>query len=929
MTSFPSGLVTLLFTDIEGSTRTWEAHPELMKSVLARHDEIMRGEIEAARGYVFKTVGDAFCATFQSAPAALAAAVSIQRSLAAEDWPDPISSIRVRMSLHSGECEERGGDYFGPAVNRAARLEATAHGGQLVISGVTAELVRHQLPPDLSLRDMGEHRLKDLGRPERVFQVCGEGLGRDFPPLRSLDNAAMQHNLPEQTSSFVGREREVAEVAALLGEARLVTLAGPGGVGKTRLALQAAAERLDGTGDGVWFVDLAPVTDATLVPAAVAKVLWVREQGSQSLTETIVESIRDKRLLVVMDNCEQVIYAAAVLAETLVRKCPGVNVLITSREPLGVAGERVYRVQPLSVPAADDLETVAASEAVGLFVERARHHKPGFTVDEANAATVGRLCRRLDGIPFAIELAAARLRSMSVADIDSHLDKRFRVLTGGSRTALPRQQTLQALIDWSYNLLSRMSPAEQEVLARLSIFAGGFDMVAAEAVVAGGDVDEFDVLGILDALVDKSLVQADESGATVRYRLLESTRDYAAARMAERDVDEQAALARAHRDHYLAVAEEAWAHLRGPGQLEWADRLDLELDNLRAALAECLRDPDPGPGLHLADLLSGFWFLRGYGVEGTEALRAQLARPEAAPPTILRGRALAATATLVQHYLYDHAAVRILADEALGIARAEGDTVLELRVFDLQVLTLYQQGDCRGCLDLADSALALARGVGDLYYEARLLNVRGGALYGLGEDGRASFEESAALYRRAGDRRGAASAMSNVGLFALEAGQLDEARALMGEALRVKREQGDRQGVANACNNAGYAAYLDGDDVAAYDLFDEGLAMSRRIGARPDLALAILGLAAVAARAGEAERAATLHGAFDELFFAQLDQSEEALEAMEAGVRHADLARLRTALGDARFESATRAGRALPLDQVITLARQPRAVPPA
>ncbi|MEA2685680.1 MAG: hypothetical protein QOE93_875, partial [Actinomycetota bacterium] len=535
------------------------------------------------------------------------------------------------------------------------------------------------------------------------------------------------------------------------------------------------------------------------------------------------------------------------------------------------------------------------------------------------AATVARLCRRLDGIPFAIELAAARLRSMSVADIDRHLDKRFRVLTGGSRTALPRQQTLQALIDWSYTLLS---PAEQEVLVRLSIFAGGFDMDAAEAVVSGGEVEDFEVLDIIDSLVAKSLVQADDSSGTVRYRLLESIDDYGEARLAERGEEERTTVARAHRDHFLGLAEEAFPHLRGALQREWADHLDLELDNLRVALAECLRDPDPDPGLLLGDLLSGFWFLRGYGVEGVEALRAQLARPEAQAPTIRRGRALAATAYLVQHYLFDHRAVNAMADEALAIARAEGDAVLEVRVFDVRVLTLYQQGDYRACLALADTALALARGLGDPYYEARLLNVRGGALYGLGEDGRASFEEAAALYRRAGDRRGASSALSNVGLFALLAGELTEARALIGEALKVKREQGDLQGVANVCTNAGFAAYLDTDDAGAYALFEEALRVSRRIGARADLAIAILGLAAVAARAGESVRAATLHGAFDELYFGQLGQPPEALEAMEAGVRDADLARLRTTLGPAPFESAHRDGRDLPLDQAIALARR-------
>ena len=403
----PSGLVTLLFTDIEGSTKAWEAHPQEMKMALARHDEIERSTIEGADGYVFKTVGDAFCAAFQHAPTALAVAVAIQRSLADEPWPD-VTPIRVRMALHSGSCEERGGDYFGPVVNRAARLEAVAHGGQVVISRLTSELVGEHLPEKVTLRDLGDHRLKDLGRPERVFQVCTDGLPIEFAPLRSLDNPGLRHNLAEQVSSFVGRDREVAHVRGLLGSARLVTLAGPGGVGKTRLALQAAAESLDGSGDGVWFVDLAPIVDPALVPGSVAKVLWVREEAGRPVTETLAEALRERKILVVLDNCEQVVQAAALLAERLIARCPRVAMLATSREPLGIAGEHVFRVPSLTVPSADDdLVALAGSEAVRLFVERASQQKAGFSLDADNASIIARLCRRLDGIPFAIELAAA------------------------------------------------------------------------------------------------------------------------------------------------------------------------------------------------------------------------------------------------------------------------------------------------------------------------------------------------------------------------------------------------------------------------------------------------------------------------------------------------------------------------------------------
>jgi predicted ATPase/class 3 adenylate cyclase len=912
-------MVTLLFTDIEGSTRAWEAHPQDMKVALVRHDEMLRSEIEAAGGYVFKTVGDAFCASFESAPMALGAAVTIQRALAVEPWPQT-TPIRVRMALHSGQCEERGGDYFGPVVNRTARLEAVAHGGQVVLSGVTADLVTDRLPEDVRLRDLGEHHLKDLGRAERVLQVVAEGQRAEFPPLRSLDNPGLRHNLHEQVSSFVGRDQELATVRALMREARLVTLAGPGGVGKTRLALQVAAESLDGSGDGVWFVDLAPITDPALVAASVAQVLWVRAEAGRPVIDSLVDALGARRLLVVLDNCEQVIGAVAALAETLMRRCPLVTLLATSREPLGIGGEQVYRVPSLSVPGPEDGPTaIEASEAVRLFVERARQQKPGFVVNGDNAEVIGRLCRRLDGIPFALELAAARLRSVTVRDLEAHLDKRFRLLAGGARTALPRQQTLQALIDWSYDLLAT---SEQLVLDRLSVFSGGFDLDAAEAVCPGGEVEEFEILGLLDALVDKSLVQADDSAGGVRYRLLETMRDYAETRLVGHDERQRLRVGRAHREYFMALAEAAAPHLRGPAELEWGDRLDLELGNMRVALAHCLADPDPNPdtdpGLRLGVALTEFWYVRGYGVEGAQTLVALLRRPLAQAPTRLRGRALAAAGRLVEHYAADYPTAIAMATEALAIGRTMGDDTLVAQAYLVLTTVRNLQGDFRGSLTLLDDALPVARHLDDPLPAAYLLNMEGRARYELGDDGRAPFEESAARCRLAGDRRGAAVAVANIGVAALYAGDLATAGRRIAEAVTVFRELGDRQALVASAYYGGFVAYLGGDDETASRLFAECIDIARRIGARRHVALAVLGGALIATHTGDAHRAAVLHGAFDGAF----EQLGAVLEALGLRWREADHLLLRDRLGDGPFEAAYGAGRSMPLDAAVALAGQ-------
>lgn len=891
----PSGLVTLLFTDIEGSTRAWESRPAEMQVALERHDEIMRERIESADGYVFKTVGDAFCAAFPAPLQAVRAAVEIQHALAAEPWP-PELPIRVRMGLHSGVCHERDGDYFGPTVNRTARLEATACGGQVVISGVTADLMAGALPPDVSLRDLGEHRLKDLGQPQRVYQVCGTGLACEFPPLRSLDNPDLLHNLPSQVSTFVGREQELDELRKLLDGSRVLTLTGAGGVGKTRLALQVAADLLDGSGDGVWFVDLAPLSDSGLVAAKAASALGVREEPGRPVQESLVRALRARRLLVVFDNCEHVIGEAARLVDELARACPQLTILSTSREPLRVPGEHIYRVGSLTVPASDedDPDLLLGSEAVRLFLERAGEQQSGVVLDRANSAAVGRLCRRLDGIPLAIELAVARLRSLPLIELERRLDQRLRVLTGGNRT-LPRQQTLEALIDWSYDLLS---PLEQELLDRLSVFAGGFDLEAAEAVVRSRTQSSLGVLDRLAALVDKSLVETNRNGA-LRYRLLESVRQYAAAKLLARGKAVASAARMAHRDYYLALAEAAEPHLIGHGQVEWLDRLQLEIDNLRAAIAASLEDPDPTPGLRLTRALRYFWMQREPTAEGAIAAGAALDRPDAQGRTPERGRALIAAALhLIVAPDLNAAAAR--AAEALAIARALGDEHLRVEALcALATVNVYQGNEDR-LLAIANDALPAARRLGDPQLTSWLLG-QWATAQSLSHDERVrAYEESLSLLRDAGNQAFYLSNLNDLGCLEMEAGQIDAARARLSEAVRIARTIGDRRGLSVYTCSLGVAAYLDTDDTAARTMFDESLQIAERNGDALVAAYAQLGLALLASRSGDPQTAARLHGLADAIH----QQLGTTTRGVESRLRETDIARLRAALGDAAFETA-------------------------
>jgi predicted ATPase/class 3 adenylate cyclase len=633
----PTGTLTFLFTDIEGSTKLWESHPKAMQTALARHDEILRDATGQHGGYVFKTVGDAFCCAFSTAPDALEAALETQRRLLSSEWEET-GPLRVRMALHTGAAQERDGDYFGPPVNRVARLLSAAHGGQVLLSLPAQELVRDQLPTGTTLRDLGEHRLKDLFRPERVFQLIAPGLPSEFPPLRTLD--AYRNNLPLQPTPLVGREKEVSEVCDLLrGEAtRLLTLTGPGGIGKTRVALQAAADLLEDFPDGDFFVPLATLTEAELFFSAVAETLGVKETAEQTLDESLKDYLGERRMLLVLDNFEQVLEAAPTVTE-LLTGASGMKVLATSRTPLRLYGEHVFPVPPLSMPdlkSPPPLESLTQYEAVGLFVERARAVKPDFELTNESAPAVAEICVRLDGLPLAIELAAARIKMLPPKAMLQRLDSRLKLLTGGARDLPERQRTLRATIECSFALLDE---GEQVLFARLAVFSGGRTLQAIETICdAEGDLSAEAFEGV-SSLVAMSLIRQEEvPGGEPRFVMLETVHEFAREKLQESAEAEE--IKRLHAQYFLTLAEEAYPELKGADQLEWLERLEAEQDNIRVAFSWALERKEVEVALRMGGSLSWFWWVRDYYSEGRRWLEEALAMDVRGSPEV-RAMALA------------------------------------------------------------------------------------------------------------------------------------------------------------------------------------------------------------------------------------------------------------------------------------------------
>jgi len=594
----PVGTITFFFTDIEGSTRLWEKHPEGMKSALAKHDSILREAIEASHGHVIKTTGDGFHAVFATAMDGINASVTAQRGLHSSIFlPNSSIPLKVRMGLHTGEAELRDGDYYGAVLNRAARLMSVAHGGQILISNATAELVREQLPPDVTLQDLGEHRLKDLTRPERIFQIVHPELPNDFPPIKTLD--AFPNNLPVQLTSFIGREKEINEIIAALKTSRLVTLTGSGGTGKTRLSTEVGSQLLTSFQHGVWMIELAPLSEESqIIPA---------------LAQLVEDYLRDKKLLLILDNCEHLIAGCARLADHLLHQCAGLKILASSREALGIAGEVAYRTPSL-----------ADSESIQLFVDRARAANSKFALTDSNASSIAQICHRLDGIPLAIELAAARTKLLSAEQIATRLDDMFRLLVGGSRTALPRQQTLRALIDWSYDLLSN---EEKRLLQFASAFVGGWTLEAMEFVA-----DEPSTLELLEQLVNKSLIVTEEHSGVMRYFLLETIRQYGREKLFEA---KQASAARdRHFIYFDKLSDGLWNvyRIRSEVEIERHQSIRIEMDNLRAALEWGLQN-NLEETLNLAANIAMSLGISGGQMEGIPMLKLTLEKFRALPPS--------------------------------------------------------------------------------------------------------------------------------------------------------------------------------------------------------------------------------------------------------------------------------------------------------
>jgi predicted ATPase/class 3 adenylate cyclase len=907
---------TFLFTDIEGSTRLWELYPETMNPALARHDAILRQSIEDHQGLIVKTTGDGCHAVFETAAGAIAAALDAQRALSADPWKEiHPQALRVRMGVHTGEAEKRAGDYYGPALNRAARLMSIGHGGQVLISASAAELARDILPFGMTLLDLGEHRLKDLVRPEHIFQLVHPDLPASFPPIKSLD--AFPNNLPIQITSFIGREGEIDESKRLLSTARLVTFTGSGGTGKTRLAQQVAAEALPMFTDGVWLVELAPLTDPDLVLQTVAGVLEMRAVQGIPLLDLVTDYLRGKSLLLILDNCEHLIGTCAELADHLLRACPALKILASSREGLGIAGEVTYHVPSLSLPDPANLtpDRLLMSEAVQLFLERAGAVNPHFSLTEANAPAIAQICRRLDGIPLALELAAARLKLFSAEQIASRLNDRFRLLTGGSRTALPRQQTLRALIDWSYDLLSE---PERALLRQLSVFVGGWAFDAADAVCS-----DLDVLSLLEMLVNKSLVVMEEDKGQARYNMLETIRQYARDKLIE--AGEAANMRDRHLDYFLQYLEEAETGLRGGEAFEWFDLLEADYDNIRAA-TEWGQEQRPVDALLLVGNIIFYWTFRaddrvqalhwlnelltnvrkGLPVEGSSSKRVLSA--------VARGQI---TAGLLLMGLGDYPAATAAFEDAIALERELGDRFWLGFALGMRASQAISMGDVTGARAAAEESLALMHDLDDKRWLLLSMPILAGIEYRQGNKTKADklrLEISQVLDKV--DHPLFMPSFLGLGLQARIEARFEDAQAYFHKGLEIAQRLRSKLFVVVMESELAHVARERGDLQGAKDAYRRLIWKWKDFGQNAAVAHQLECFAFIARHEGEAERAARLLGAAEAL----RDAIGVPMLSDERIGYEQETASLRDQMDAGAFATIWTEGRAMDLERAISYA---------
>lgn len=946
LNNLPSGTITFLFTDIEGSTQLWERHPEQMKIALSWHDELLRRVIESHHGHVVKTTGDGCMAAFALAADAVAAIIAIQRALQAgasppaidpdqlpaEAEPSPPAGpvIRIRASLHTGEAELRDGDYHGTALNRAARIMSVGHGGQVLLSAATASLIIDSRPGGVSLRDLGEHRLRDLSRPEHLYQLAADGLPADFPPLKSLD--AFPGNLPVQLTTFVGREGELTEVKRLLATTRLLTLTGPGGSGKTRLSLQAAADVQTDFTHGAWLVELAPLVDPALVPGAVAALFNLAPPPGLPLMAALTDYLRGKHLLLILDNCEHLVEACARLAADLLPVCPRLTLLASSREGLGIAGETTFHVPTLGLPA--DRDTTAAAvcrhDAADLFLQRARAAQPDFTVTDRNAAAVGQIVRRLDGIPLAIELAAARVRLLAPEQIAARLDDCFRLLTGGSRTALPRQQTLRALVDWSYDLLSAR---EVTLFRRLGVFAGGWTLAAAEEVTSDegapsvGGIDANEVLDLLSGLIDKSLVVVDESEGQTRYRFLETIRQYAREKLLESG--EGTTVHDRHAAYYekvlagesrlvfengvAAFTSEVWLNVIGG-----LKSLESEGDNLRAALDWALGHAPERALLIAAQLHLGMLSAGGRS-QINQALTAVENLPSGGEEAIARRRELRLMGHLVLGSLAVGEGDNLAGFDSFGrvaqLAREGGN-------LKMLACALSQRAASANFMDnevaLTDAEAAVEAfqelgdwfGVGEAYSGMAMFQMRRGNM----DKARTLVEQSRAALKRSGHPLWYGISYMTASLFALD--DMAEAEAFYRAGIVELDRLGNRFFLNVAQSNLGHLLRRQGRYREALDLYHVAIREWNDLGGRAAVANMLENYAFIARAESQPQRAARLLGAAE----AVRDTTHADMTPWERTEYEREVAVLRDSLSTDTLAAEWAAGRELSLDEAVDFA---------